>query len=126
LEAVEAGESALGAGGGASEDPALRRIREAIEEIVEPYRVVETRSYRRIASVSLVSGREVSAEIIGAGRPELGARVEIRRRLSDSRELRVARGLVTEVSGERITIEVDALLTPEEPPRVLDTVYLEE
>lgn len=126
LQAVEAGEIAPGTGGSASDDPALRRIRDAIEEIVEPYRVVETRSYRRIASVSLVSGGEVSAEIIGAGRPAVGAPVEIRRRISDSRELRVARGRITGVSGERISIEVDTVLTPQEPPRVLDTVYLEE
>ena len=126
LKAVEAGERAFGTGGLATDDPALRRIGEAIEEIVEPYRVVETRSYRRIAAVSLVSGREVSAEIIGAGRPEIGAPVEIRRRLSDSAELRVARGRITGISGERITIDVATVLTPEEPPRVLDTVYLEE
>jgi len=109
-----------------AENPELGRIQEAVDRLLEPYRVVETRSYRRIASVSLVADGELSAEIIGAGRPPEGATVEIRRRIDNDRELRVARGRVVAVGGERMIIDITTLMSPERPPQVLDTVYLEE
>ncbi len=109
-----------------AENPELGQIQEAVDRLLEPYRVAETRSYRRIASVSLVTEGELSAEIIGAGRPPEGATVEIRRRIDNNRELRVARGRVVSVGGERMVIDVTTLMSPERPPQVLDTVYLEE
>lgn len=126
LEAIEASGSTPLSPEELAENPQLGQIQQAVERLLEPYRVVETRNYRRIASVSLVADGELSAEIIGAGRPPEGATVEVRRRIDENQELRVARGRVVSVSGERMVIDVTTLMTPERPPQVLDTVYLEE
>ncbi len=128
IEAMEAARRGnAGAGGSAvAGDVALSEVERAVEDLLALYTTIERREYRRIGSVSLASGGAISAEIIGSTKPAIGSVVEIRRGVDGSRETRIAKGRVSDVSGERFVIEVTATLEPGSSPMVLDTVYLEE
>ncbi len=82
--------------------------------------------YRLLGSVSRITGNLIVVERLVTTPTEVGTSVELRRTPSLGQETPIGRGVVLEVSEERVLVSVEEIYDLDQPPQPRDIVYIRQ